>query len=224
MAYRDSEITQENLGRKTALWMDALSGSPGLERPLLKGPSALVVVDAQRIFCSPASPAYLSAWAAIDAQVHRTIQRFQANRLPVVFTRHGHPRETEGCLECHFFGRALRAEDPLAELLPEFGEYMDEAVIWSKPYHAAFACGLPSVLCGVKQVVLLGVQTPLCVLATAMDLRRTNIAPVLLADGCAAKREADHLAALRVAACGHAHVRTCSQIWDWLENQEERES
>ena len=72
--------------------------------------------------------------------------------------------------------------------------------------------GLVRRAAGCDALVLAGVQTPLCVLATALDAARTPLVPVVAADACAARTAAEHEAALRVLSCGHAHVATIDEI------------
>jgi isochorismate hydrolase len=61
-------------------------------------------------------------------------------------------------------------------------------------------------------LVIMGLQTHLCVLATALDAARRDLRPVVVADACAARERSLHRDALRVLSSGHAHVATADEV------------
>jgi nicotinamidase-related amidase len=202
-------VTPETLDEKACAWLHELRRSRGRTPPDLSD-AALVVLDVQRIFVDPTSPAYLPAWPAVEKRVVRLMRAFAARRRPIAFTRHVHQPGDDSNIE-HFFGRLLVDGDPLSALAEVITPHRKHGTVFNKSTHAAFAENLPPTLRRVRQIVLVGVQTHLCVLATAIDLARYRIRPTVIVDACAAPTEADHRAAMRVLATGHAHVASCAE-------------
>jgi len=173
----------------------------------------LVVLDAQRLFCEPGAPVWLPGWAEAEPRAQRLAEAFLDRGRPVVFTRHAHPEDDDGGLIARLFGRMLRAGDPWSALLPALEPLRSRALVVDKARHSALSApAVAEALAGCDALVLAGVQTPLCVLATALDAARTPLVPVVAADACAARTAAEHEAALRVLSCGHAHVATIDEI------------
>ena len=84
-----------------------------------------------------------------------------------------------------------------------------------KPRHSAFfATPLELLLShlGTRRLVLTGVATDLCVLATAVDARMRDLDVVVLKDATAARSIAQHVAACRQATAFGATVRSGSTI------------
>ncbi len=177
----------------------------------------LVVVDTQSLFCDPASPAFLSSWPSIAPRVLALVDAFLAAGRPVCFSRHIHPRGDPGGLIERFFGRLQQANDPLVQLLG--GDLLRYSrrpgvLVADKSRHSVFTareiCAhLTAARCDA--VVLAGVQTHLCVLASALDAPHHGLVPVVVADAVTARHARDHEAALRVLASGHAHVATAEE-------------
>lgn len=173
----------------------------------------LVVLDAQLLFCDPGSPAFVRAWPDAAPRVARLAAAFLEANLPVVFTRHCHPADDAGGLIARFFGRLQRAHDPLVALLPELEPLWARAAVVDKARHSAFSQQrVAQLLAGCDSVALCGVQTPLCVLASAVDAARVGLTPLVVADACAARDADDHRAALRSLACGHAHICSAAEL------------
>lgn len=215
-----AEMAPISLSGRCRAWMAALHGSRGRVALPPLDRVTLVVVDAQRLFCDPASPAYLPSWEACAPQVWSLADRFIQTARPLVFTQHVHrPNETGNSIE-HFFGRLLMEGDPLADLLPEAAARVPPAVLHPKCRHAAFADARPDSLGAAQFVALAGVQTHLCILATAVDLARYGLIPIVVANACAAREEASHLAALRVLAAGHAYIASTGELLAALGREE----
>jgi len=174
-----------------------------LERP------GLVVLDVQRLFCEPGAPAFIPAWQEAQPNAARLSEAFRRRGLPVLHTRHVHPPGDGGGLIGRFFGRLQRATDPWTDLLPEA---VAGDVVEKGRHSALSAPAVREALADCETLVVAGVQTPLCVLATALDAARFGLVPIVVADATAARHEADHEAALRVLAAGHAHVATTAEV------------
>ena len=193
-------------------WLEELAGSRGRTAAVSPGAAALVMIDLQLVFCSPQSPAFLPAWPACADAALGLCDGFLSRGMPVVFARHVHPAGRDGGVMGRFFGRLIGEEDPLSALIADADSRIPPALLHNKDGFAAFAGGLPRSFEGVRNVVICGVQTQRCVLATAIDLHRQGIIPMVVADASAAPDERSHLGALRVLADGHAHVVTAAEV------------
>ncbi|HPQ71481.1 MAG TPA: cysteine hydrolase [bacterium] len=203
---REPYLKDENRRPIVAGWLEDLADLRG-RRPLPAfSRPALLVLDAQRLFVDPASPAFLPAWPACRSIVDSLLAVFRGKNLPVWFTRHVHDATTLPTPFRHFYDRPIRPDDPLAALPADLAGddeifMKDDFSAWSRPELAEkmSACDL---------LVLAGVQTQLCVAATAIAAAAHQVTPVVIVDGCAAPNERAHLAALQTLAAGHAFVCT----------------
>ncbi len=179
---------------------------------------ALAVIDAQRIFLDPASPACLPDADRVVSGIASLVRIFRARKLPVVFTRHIEsvtgPRGTIST----FFPRPLAADDPLSEFPESIATMTHAGESFIKSGHDAFCETLPEGVAGSDALFLAGVQTPLCVLATALGLARRHIVPIVIADACAARDEVSHVAAIRCLGAGHAHIRFLREVPEILDS------
>lgn len=197
-------------------WLSLLAASRGRRTALQCRRPGLLVIDVQRLFADPGSPAFLPAAPAALPAMRGLIGAFRAAGRPILFTRHAHEPDDRGGNLGHFFPRLLRRHDPWSALLPEIAALARPSEIWVKSRHACFGPILPSFLHGLDAVFLVGLQTPLCVLATALRLAAAELPPVVVADACVARDEVQHLAALRCLAAGHAHVWSSAEALAFL--------
>jgi nicotinamidase-related amidase len=206
--YLDATNSERVLGSITA----ALGGTRGRRTLPDLSRSALVLLDLQRIFVDPDSPAFLPAWPAVEPNARRLAAAFRAAGRPVVMTRHVHEPGDPGGTLGHFFGRLLTADDPLAGLSPSWEPGPREEVI-EKPRHSAFRRSrLADVLGEVDAVVLAGVQAHLCVLATAVEAGSHDVLPVVALDAIAAPSLGQHTATLVALSGGLAWIATADEI------------
>lgn len=208
--YLDGTNVARVIGSVTA----ALEGTRG-RRPLPDlSRAALVLLDLQRIFVDPASPAFLPAWPAVEPNARRLAAAFHTAHRPVIMTRHVHGPSDPGGTLSHFFGRLLTAGDPLSELAPSWEPGPRDVVI-DKPRHSAFE---RSTLAGILErmdadvVVLAGVQAHLCVLATAVEAGSHDLLPVVALDAIAAPRLGLHTASLVALSGGLCWLATVDEV------------
>jgi maleamate amidohydrolase len=168
----------------------------------------LLLVDLQRLFCDPTSPAFCATWRGAEPNALRLLDAFATTGAPVTATRHMHSDPGEPWPLTHFFPRPLLAEDPLAELMPEFASRLGPKIFDKDRFDALSNPQLCNLVAARDLLVIAGVQTHRCVLATALAAASLGVMPVVVADACAAPRPADHDAALRVL--GSAHALVCS--------------
>lgn len=201
------------LDRALERWFSVLNATRGRRVSLggLVSPG-LIVLDPMRLFCDPSSPAFLPSYPLIESRLFSLVDTVLAAGFPVIFSRHAHPNNDEGGLIARFFGRLQRCDDLLNELVPEALSRIPPAVQHLKCRHSAFhSPELERVFANCDSLLITGVQSHLCVLATALDSSRHHLVPIVVADACGARDEETHLSALRVMAGGHAHIVSAAE-------------
>lgn len=206
------------IAQDATAWLRVLS--PYLRHP---GPgplaqAALLVLDLQRCFVDPASPAFLPAAPATFLAIQALCEAFRASGRPVIFTRHVDPDGDGGKAMEAWWGRRLRHGDSLADLAREARVDPRDLVVTKGTYSAFQDTGLSALLRerGVHTVVLAGVQTHLCVETSARHAFVLGLRPVVVADATAAPDLDLHLGALRNLAHGVARVVLAREILDAL--------
>jgi len=207
---REPYLTDENRRSIVAGWLTDLTDLRG-RRPLPAfSRPGLLVLDAQRLFADPASPAFLPAWPACRPVVDALLAAFRGKQLPVWFTRHVHDATDLPTPFRHFYDRPIRPDDPLAELPAEL---VGDSEVYAKNDFSAWSrLELAEKMSACDVLVLVGMQTQLCVTATAIAAATHQVTPVAIVDGCAAPDERTHLAALRTLGAGHAFVLTGDEL------------
>ena len=204
----------DTIGVDARGWLEALSpylrhrDAGSLDR------AALIVLDLQRMFLDPASPAFLPAAPAILPGVCRLVEAFRKAGRPVVFTRHVDPCGAAGAAMEGFWGRRMLDGDPLTALDPAAPVQPGDPLVTKSSYSAFERTGLLERLAesGTDTVVLCGVQTPLCVETTARHAFVLGVRPVVAADATAAPDLDLHLGALRGLGHGVARVVLCDHL------------
>jgi nicotinamidase-related amidase len=183
--------------------------------------SALVLLDLQRVFLDPVSPAFIPSWPAAAPRAARLVAAFRAAALPVIRTRHVHPDGDGGGTLGAFFNRLLTGRDPLAAYASGW-ECGREDVEVQKNRHSAFSADrMERSLAerSVSTVVLAGVQAQLCVLATAVEAGSRDVMPVIAVDAVAAPTREMHVASMQAVSSGLAWLATTKEIAAALEGR-----
>ncbi len=176
--------------------------------------AGLVVIDAQRLFLDPLSPARVTDPESVISNSRLLASLFLTLGLPVLFTRHVEPDTAPRGTLAEFFPHPLSPSDPMSVLAPDFDDLTPLTATMDKDSHDAFSRGLHPSFTNVTTLYLTGVRTPLCVLATALGLARFGITPVVVHDACSARFRSDHDAALRCLLTGHARVRCTAEAME----------
>ena len=195
--------------------IEELSQTKGRKSPPRDIRWGVVVLDLQRIFVHPDSPAYIPAWTSALPRLRNILAVAEKRDIPIFWTKHVHPEADAGGSIGHFFKSVLRPWDPLSECMP----YVESPVI-EKCRNSAFkGTPLERMLkeAGVEGVVLCGVRTPLCVLATASDAACLGFIPAVVLDATAAAIEEGHTSTLVALSAGLAHIITSCEAIDLLE-------
>lgn len=160
----------------------------------------LVVIDMQRVFAEPPSPWAAPRFGEALAGVERLLPAFSGR---TVFTRYVAPLRPTGAWVPYFelWPFALVPhDDPLYELVPELATASQKAVIETREAFGKWDDGLSAAIEGSRELVLAGVATDCCVIATALAAGDAGVRVRVVADACAGGTDADHERALAAMA------------------------
>lgn len=180
--------------------------------------TALLVIDMQRDFCCPGGYAHRSGidikrMQAVVSTVGQLLQAARAAGLLVVHTREGHLPDLSDCpptklLRSAVAGALIGCRGPMGRLLirGEYGhDFVDELqpfpgkIVIDKPGYGAFhATGLSNLLAmrGVKQLILCGVTTEVCVHSTLREAVDWGYQCITVSDATAASQSEHQALAL----------------------------
>jgi len=195
-----------------------LDGIRGRSAPLLASSPALIVIDPQRLFLDRSSPACLPDAESVVSNIAQLVEIFRQRNLSIVFTRHAEPADGQRGTFADFFPRALTAADPLSAIVPSIANLIRPGELITKSRHEAIGAEMPAGLKDSDAIFMAGVQTHLCVMASAICLGARGILPVIVADACGARDVETHFSALLCLGSGHAHIRYLREIAETLDS------
>jgi ureidoacrylate peracid hydrolase len=146
-------------------------------------PAALVVIDMQRQFLSPGAPFLVEAAGALVDRLGRAVDRARRNGVPVIWVR----QRVRDAIGPGRTSRRYGREDIHSGWLSAIDDRLDpgDDIVVEKVRQSAFyATDLESILrnLDIDTVVLSGVTTNVCVLATAIDAGARDFGVVVASD------------------------------------------
>lgn len=213
---RENYLTAENLDRKTEEYLQAIAPYNHRELPFNLEQAALVIIDMQRCFLEPAYPLYSDNGRVILPRLTALIEHFRKHLRPVIYAVQQNKGEFIDRGEVlrfwwpHLPLEGSRETGLAAELAPG----PEEKIIPKRRYSAFFATDLELTLrsLGIRQVVVAGLFTNVCVEGTVRDAFMRDFFVFLPADTCAALNESLHLGSLRTIALWFAKVTSVSRL------------
>ena len=189
-------------------------GPRGRKLPFNWERAALLVVDMQEFFLSPASPAYMPEALPALSNAGRLVTAFRKAGLPVLFTSHAHEDPSrDGGLMALWWKKICLAGSPEAEVSPALAPLEEEILL--KCRYSAFSSGKLAErlrVLSVDSLVVAGLKTNLCVESTVRAAFDLGFRCIVAEDAMAARTEVLHLASLAGMADGFAMVRRTGEI------------
>lgn len=158
--------------------------------------TGLLAIDLQRVFADPDSPWHVPAFAQVSAATAQLLEAYGARAAATRFVPHADPTGSwRDYYEAFPFARDPDSQH-LWELVPEVLRH--DPVVVDAPTMGKWTTEARSALGDPSTVVLCGVATECCVLATALAASDAGVRVRLVADACAGGTAETHAATLEV--------------------------
>lgn len=158
---------------------------------------ALLVIDLLEDFVYEGGKLYIGKAAKkVLPEAKKAIEKARSENIPVFFVCDNH-REDDA--EFDMFPPHCIRSSKGAQIARELGQKPEDYIIYKRRYSAFFGTDLDLTLreLGVKELILVGVCTNICVLYTAADARMLNYKISVLKDAVASFDEKAHEFALK---------------------------
>lgn len=168
--------------------------------------SGLLVVDMQGFFLDSDSPAFMPEARRILPKVRKLVQAFRARNRPVAFAVYKTPKSGPMVRR---WRKACRTKKDLA--LP-FD--VEGGKLFVKTCYSALRGGCAAWLKrkGVRDLVVCGIKTNLCVESTVRDAFDLGFSVFVPADACGASKDILHRGSMRNMAVGFAQIMKSDTI------------
>jgi 23S rRNA (adenine2503-C2)-methyltransferase len=205
---RQSYVTARTISSKALTWAKEIKGFERQRAKLDVSQSALLVMDMQELFLDSGSEAYMPSSRAILRNAARLRQAFAKSGRPVYFSFHAHDDPAkDGGLMSSWWRMLCRAGSPESRIAPALDP--DLCRTFRKCRYSPFSHpGLEDALRleKIRQLVVAGVATHLCVDSAVRDAFDLGFQPFVVGDATASQTEELHLAALRTLSHGFAGI------------------
>ncbi len=167
--------------------------------PNLDTESALCIIDWQRFFVHPESPGFIPETIYLKSKLAILVDIFISAGLPVVATRHSNRTDRPNNF-LRFYGRVIERQSEWFELADPLDNFKELFVFDKETYSVFENPGFNNFLSdnGIRTVILAGVQTDRCVLATAISGFDRGYEMVVVPELCASRNKFRHRAALNL--------------------------
>jgi nicotinamidase-related amidase len=213
---RQTYITRDNLAEKTKSYLKIIESYNCRDVSLELENAALLVIDMQRCFLEPAFPLYTENARAIIPPIQFLLDHFRNKGRPVIFAAQKNWGEfaDRGPVLRFWWPRTPLEGGPETEIIDELKPLPAEKVIAKRRYSAFYATDLDLTLRSmeVRQVVVTGLFTNVCVEATVRDAFMRDFLPFIPADACASLNEDLHIGSLRTLALWFAKISTAAGL------------
>lgn len=186
------------------------------EDKLSAAPCALIVVDMQKDFIEPQGPLPADGGVAIIPRINQLLALARRCQWPVIFTHETHrPDLSDYGIELEFDPRHCEEGGPGPELAVGLMALPGDRHIWAKRrYDAFFGTELDTLLrsLSVKNLIVCGVDTDICVLSTVCTARNLDYRVVVASDCCAGSTERAHHAGLICMGTSFAYIAELAEL------------
>jgi nicotinamidase-related amidase len=186
---------------------------------------ALLVIDMQVDFLTPSSPLYVAGGPAIILAVHAVVEHARSANVKIVHvTRQHRPTGVDVDLSrLNLFTRLgpfLVAGTTGAQEISLLDPAATDLTVIKTRWSAFFGTNLDLLLrrLGIHHLVLVGVQTPNCIRATAVDALSLDYTTTVLSDATASQTEAIQASNLADMAAMGIQILTVTQFEESLVN------
>ncbi len=208
MTQKEIYVTEASLPEKTGNWMERVLAGRRRDIPLRPERAGLLVVDLQKFFLDPGSPAHLPSAPAVLPNVVRLVDAFRDRGLPVFFSRHAHvDPDKDGGMMTVWWRQVCRDGTSESELSPLLRARPEE--IFRKCRYSAFSnADLDRALrrAQVEDLLVAGIVTNLCVESTVRDAFDMGYRTFIPVDATAAHTESYHIGSVMSLAQGFSVV------------------
>ena len=225
---------------KTAWRSFYYDGAPEAPDPMLvAGRVALLVIDVQNTYLVQADPtglpaaeqARIAGWApfhdrmraTVIPTIARLIERFRADRNPVVFARiacltHGGTDRSLSQKKPGWNNLFLPKDAEASQIVPELAPLPGEVVVTKTTDSALTGTNLRLVLhnMGITHVVCTGIFTDQCVSSTVRSLADESFDVVVIEDACAAGTMALHTREIEILNRIYCEVMRADDLLGYL--------
>jgi nicotinamidase-related amidase len=192
---KEKYFTEENIDQECTEMIEEVKYYSGMR--IFKpdhGHIALLVVDMQNYFLDPDEHAFVPSGPVVIPNIKRIMKACREFDIPIICTRHVNTQEDAGMMGIRWHD-LIREKDARSEICKDIP--VQDAMVLKKPqFDAFFETELENTLRekGVKQLIITGVMTNLCVETTARSAFIKGFDVILPVDATAAYNYEFHLA------------------------------
>ncbi len=183
------------------------------------GPKFLLcIIDWQDFFVHPESPAFISSARRVVEKIKWLVEEFQKRDLPVLATRHSNS-ETERNNFLRFYGRVISRQNRWFHLAEPLKQISKVQVFDKYTYSIFENRDILSYLFTrrIRKLVLIGVQTDKCLMASALAGFDRGFEVIVLSDACCSRNSYRHRAALNLMKKSCAAVMKVKEFIHMIE-------